>query len=558
MISKKSIFTFTFLLIAILPIFSKGKGDYIELISKGTNGAIQKELIFSPSLKNSRLGKNYDSILMVALEKKREKKIINSILASGIDVDYKNKNGQTAVMYACKYSSDDILEKVIKADTAFSWQRKNRILEKDKEGKTSFDYATSSTEKILLKYAQKPNQTEKENTKDSTVNETASEPAPIENTTNATEPQTPVVSSETVATAPVVASAPAFSPEPIVAATVAVATSVAETTAASVSTTDVASSVVPVTDIVPAVVVAPVPIIVASDADVAPDAGVAPVVAKTTTTTVAPVPSKEPTQPKIDDESKARVAEKERDKVIENANIPEISEPYSAVYLFEGIDFSSNKTENQVKNTKEELKYNPNVKDKNGRTPLMIASSKDSVPLVKKLLEQGANPNASDSDGWTPLMYAIRYSGNINIVKSLIDSGASIVAKNNYGVNILMLTASFTKNPQILDVIIKETKPSVNSLHEAFITSIIQNKKTDIINVYLGKKVNVNYMFKGKTPLMYASLSNSSTEIIDLLLQNGANPKITTFDNKNAFFYASKNTNLPHNKVYWSLNVSQE
>ena len=45
-----------------------------------------------------------------------------------------------------------------------------------------------------------------------------------------------------------------------------------------------------------------------------------------------------------------------------------------------------------------------------------------------------------------------------------------------------------------------------------------------------------------------------STKIIQILLDNQANPTLRSTEGKTAFDYAMKNNNLAHDETYWALN----
>jgi ankyrin repeat protein len=64
-----------------------------------------------------------------------------------------------------------------------------------------------------------------------------------------------------------------------------------------------------------------------------------------------------------------------------------------------------------------------NARDKDGRTPLMLAVLKGSEQEVTALLARGADPNAKDADGETPLHAAI-LGHHVEIATALQRSGA--------------------------------------------------------------------------------------------------------------------------------------
>lgn len=91
---------------------------------------------------------------------------------------------------------------------------------------------------------------------------------------------------------------------------------------------------------------------------------------------------------------------------------------------------------------------NPNVKTKNGKTVLMVATSRGFTEIVRALLREGANVNVQDNYGTTPLMVAAT-APNSDIVKILLDNGADANAKDKDGKTALMLAAA---NGQINNV----------------------------------------------------------------------------------------------------------
>ena len=75
---------------------------------------------------------------------------------------------------------------------------------------------------------------------------------------------------------------------------------------------------------------------------------------------------------------------------------------------------------------------NPNIRDENGRTPLIEAAFGGHSDVVATLLRSGADPNIGDRDGWTPLMEAAS-KGWLIIVRWLLTSGANPNARTQHG-----------------------------------------------------------------------------------------------------------------------------
>lgn len=75
---------------------------------------------------------------------------------------------------------------------------------------------------------------------------------------------------------------------------------------------------------------------------------------------------------------------------------------------------------------------NPNVRDRNGTTPLQIAVRLGHVDGVEALINGGAQVDISDSQGETPLMTAV-HQRNVELVRTLLEEGADPDVNDNTG-----------------------------------------------------------------------------------------------------------------------------
>lgn len=72
------------------------------------------------------------------------------------------------------------------------------------------------------------------------------------------------------------------------------------------------------------------------------------------------------------------------------------------------------------------------IRDEEGKVPLMRAAGNSDSAMLDLLLRHGADPNLSDETGMTPLMYAAQ-KANIDNIRLLIAYGADVDARNRAG-----------------------------------------------------------------------------------------------------------------------------
>ena len=160
-------------------------------------------------------------------------------------------------------------------------------------------------------------------------------------------------------------------------------------------------------------------------------------------------------------------------------------------------------------------------------------------------------------------MYACRYQNNLNIVDMLIEKGAYIRTRNKFNATPLLMAADYSKNPEIIAVLLKNRTASEDEVFRAFIFSITGNTgsshvRTAKVKLFLDMNVPLNRLWKGQTPLMYAAQYCSSTEVIQQLLDAGADPETVNDKGMTAFDYAKNNKRLQRDDSFWALNTSRK
>ena len=568
--------------------FSYSKKDLYNAVRALNESHVSKILKVSPELSKLKFDADGNSILMIAIQYGCNDKIIDHILRAGCSPDLKNKNGQTAIMFACNYgTSKKTLKRLIEFNVFTSKGKINRILLKDKHGKNAFDYCADNKNlyDFLSTYTLDPATIKTEPISTMPEPEPPLEEQPEEDSVQEPEEEPEILEE-------------AAEPEPAV--------SEAEISQDEVSVEEIPEPVKeedepevelepepflepetePVIEPVPAPVPEPKEVVSEPEEVVSEQEEVIPeqeeVVSEPEETEPEPEPEAVPDQEEIEEtisvepepEALPEEIQEEPETIEETSSEAEITTPIEVPqidyynskrpeYLFDEIeteylleDEDDDEVLDDIRETKVRVIENPDALDNVGRTRLMNAIMENDDRVCYILLESGANPNAQDKDGWTPLMYACRYAQTSTVIQLLFEYGAKLDAKSNYQISVLQIAAAYSKNRKVLATVLEQAANLKLNLQDSFITALKEARSEEFINGYLKYNLNLNSMYKGKTPLMYAAEYYESTDVIKLLLEKGADPYIISSEKKNAFSYAKENSKLIHDSVYWSLNVS--
>ena len=561
--------------------FSYSKKDLYNAVRALNESHVSKILKVSPELSKLKFDADGNSILMIAIQYGCNDQIIDHILRAGCSPDLKNKNGQTAIMFACNYgTSKKTLKRLIEFNVFTSKGKINRILLKDKHGKNAFDYcadnknlydflstytldpATIKTEPISTMPEPEPPleeqpEEEPEILEDTEILEETAEPEPAVSEADISQDE---VSVEEIPESVKEEAEPEveLEPEPFL-----------------------EPETEPVIEPVPAPVPEPKEVVSEQEEVVPEQEETEP---EPEETEPEPEPEAVPDQEEIEEtisvepepepEALPEEIQEEPETIEETSSEAEITTPIEVPqidyynskrpeYLFDEIeteylleDEDDDEVLDDIRETKVRVIENPDALDNVGRTRLMNAIMENDDRVCYILLESGANPNAQDKDGWTPLMYACRYAQTSTVIQLLFEYGAKLDAKSNYQISVLQIAAAYSKNRKVLATVLEQAVNLKLNLQDSFIVALKEARSEEFIGEYLKYNLNLNSMYKGKTPLMYAAEYYESTDVIKLLLEKGADPYIISSEKKNAFSYAKENSKLIHDSVYWSLNVS--
>ncbi|KAL0929819.1 uncharacterized protein CTRU02_215249 [Colletotrichum truncatum] len=161
-----------------------------------------------------------------------------------------------------------------------------------------------------------------------------------------------------------------------------------------------------------------------------------------------------------------------------------------------------------------------------GDTPLMAASARGSLEVVKLLLDQKANVNIRGIKGNTPLTNALD-GGNWEIAKLLLQKGAAVNVRGGMYGDTPLMAASAGGNLEVVKLLLGyKADVNIGGINgNTPLTSALDKGNWEIAKLLLqkGAAVNVRGGMYGDTPLIAAS-AGGNLEVVKLLL--GYKPNI--------------------------------
>jgi cytohesin len=178
-------------------------------------------------------------------------------------------------------------------------------------------------------------------------------------------------------------------------------------------------------------------------------------------------------------------------------------------------------------------------RDSNGRTPLALSAGRSYTPdIVALLLDHGAKVNAPDRNGVTPLMLAVHERGFPEIVKFLIEKGAQVDARSNNGSTPLHRAAQASIGNRYRSPLLCMT-----SIHPDYRRDIeeVRQRPLEMIQLLLDTGAQVDARDEdGNTPLIVAAKGTDRPEIIQLLIEKGAEVNARNNDGSTALMVAAR------------------
>ena len=105
---------------------------------------------------------------------------------------------------------------------------------------------------------------------------------------------------------------------------------------------------------------------------------------------------------------------------------------------------------------------NPNIADKNGTSPLMLATQIGYIEGAQALIDGGAKVDVTNKTGETPLISSV-HSGNLELVEILLKAGADPDRNDNSGRSARKYAELQMNNSRLLGVIAANEQKSESS-----------------------------------------------------------------------------------------------
>jgi ankyrin repeat protein len=171
------------------------------------------------------------------------------------------------------------------------------------------------------------------------------------------------------------------------------------------------------------------------------------------------------------------------------------------------------------------LEKNPelvNTANEVGMTPLLMATMRNKMELIKLLVNRGADVRAKNSIGFTALDAAV-YSGNKEAVELLITKGADMNTKSKLGTTPLLFSVT-RGHKEVLEILINKGASldiTDRTGSSPLLLAALEGRKA-MVELLIGKGVDMNAAnSRGGTPLSVADREGYK-DIVDLLLAKGA------------------------------------
>lgn len=171
--------------------------------------------------------------------------------------------------------------------------------------------------------------------------------------------------------------------------------------------------------------------------------------------------------------------------------------------------------------------FNLNKRNDKGRTLLHQAAIYNNNPaVIKELIDAGININARDIHGYSPLHFAAQYN-NVEVIEVFLDVVEGLEQKEGRGKTPLHLAANYN-NSEVVEKLIEAGAEieATDENNQRALHLAATNNAPKVVNVLIRENAEIDSEgIWNATPLQLAILYNGNLEVIDKLIEGGADIK---------------------------------
>src|SRR4030066_592453 len=165
------------------------------------------------------------------------------------------------------------------------------------------------------------------------------------------------------------------------------------------------------------------------------------------------------------------------------------------------------------------------------------AIEKDNLSEVSKLLKKGASPDIPNKEGYTPLMMAAQ-TKNLKLAELLIDAGAKLNIRNKYGETAIMLASYHGQTEMVRQLYIRGAEINHSGWNPLIYAASGGHLET--IQLLLNGEADINSPSDNGTTALMMAVRGNHFDAVTVLLYNGADPNIKNEHGDNALNWAEK------------------
>ena len=198
------------------------------------------------------------------------------------------------------------------------------------------------------------------------------------------------------------------------------------------------------------------------------------------------------------------------------------------------------------------------ARDKEGRTPLHLASQIGYRPMIELLITKGASVRSRDKDGRGVVHYAVLGTRSESALL-LLSKGAAVDARDQKNWTPLYL-ASVNNLPSMVEVLVNRGANVNPKVGPSPLVGAVSDGHTRVVRVLLEKKVLVHGPPNAATTPLHLAAEKGYPDIVRLLLEKNATPDRKDSKGKTPLYYAIYNDHFHviQELVDKGVNIHQE